>query len=107
MCSFLKGLTYQFKFQLAKEDAQALWKGDEGVGFDATLYNALLTKQNYAQLRAVFAEYEKIACADIEKAVENEFSGDHKDALSALIMFINNKLPIFFAHRLHHAMHVS
>ena len=81
---------------------------DESVnGRNSTMFNVVLAFQNFAQLRAVFVEYKNIALVDIEKAINEEFSGDHKDAMLALIMAVNNKLPVYFAHRLHHAMHVS
>lgn len=84
-----------------------MWRGEEGVGFDATLYNVVFSLQNFAQLRAVLSEYKKIAEVDTILAVDDEFTGDHKHALEALIMNVNNDLPIFFAHRLHSVMHVS
>lgn len=36
------------------------------------------------QLRQIFIEYEKITGHDIEKAIENEFSGDIKKGLLAI-----------------------
>jgi len=89
----------------AYEDARALWRGEEGAGYDADLYNVVLTSQNFAQLRTVLSEYKKFAEIDAVLAVDNEFTGDHKEALKALIMNVNNELPVFFARRLHAAMH--
>uniref|UniRef100_A0A914XM43 Annexin n=1 Tax=Plectus sambesii TaxID=2011161 RepID=A0A914XM43_9BILA len=91
--------------KMAFEDAHALWRGTEGVGFDATLYNVVLSSQSFPQLRAVFAEYKKYSEIDALLAVDDEFSGDHKVALKTIIMNVNGDLPIFFARRLHGAMH--
>ena len=44
----------------------------------------ILVSRSFAQLRATFDAYEKIAGKDIEKAIEHETMGDFEDALLAI-----------------------
>uniref|UniRef100_A0A914WJE2 Annexin n=1 Tax=Plectus sambesii TaxID=2011161 RepID=A0A914WJE2_9BILA len=90
----------------AHEDAKLLCAADEAhFARDSTLFAFILSTQGVAQLRAVFNEYQHIAGVDIEKVVEREFIGDFREALTTIIMTVQNRLPTFYAHRIHKALH--
>ena len=80
----------------ANQDARKLYQAGEGrLGTDESTFNAVLASQNYAQLRLVFDEYQKVKGHSIEKAIESEFSGDIKDGLIALCYIVRNKAAFF------------
>ncbi|KAI3409823.1 hypothetical protein GPALN_006198 [Globodera pallida] len=88
----------------AQQDAHKLWRAGEAcLGTDEIAFNAVLAAQNFAQLRLVFAEYEKQHGHPIEKAIRKEFSGDIRDANLALVKSIRNR-PAYFAELLYKSM---
>uniref|UniRef100_A0A915PW39 Annexin n=1 Tax=Setaria digitata TaxID=48799 RepID=A0A915PW39_9BILA len=88
----------------ANQDAKKLYKaGEQRLGTDESCFNAILASQNYAQLRLVFLEYQKITNHTIEKAIEAEFSGDVRDGLLAVVACAQNK-PAYFATLLYKSM---
>uniref|UniRef100_F1KZ37 Annexin n=1 Tax=Ascaris suum TaxID=6253 RepID=F1KZ37_ASCSU len=88
----------------ANQDARALYRaGEQRLGTDESCFNAILAAQNYAQLRLVFQEYQKVSKHTIEKAIEAEFSGDIKDGLLAIVACVQNK-PAYFAKLLYESM---
>ncbi|VDN54426.1 unnamed protein product [Dracunculus medinensis] len=88
----------------ANQDARALYNaGERRLGTDESAFNAILASQNYAQLRLVFQEYQKIASHPIERAIEAEFSGDIKDGLLAIVTCIQNR-PAYFSKLLYDSM---
>lgn len=88
----------------ATADAQALLRaGELRFGTDEATFNMILCQRNYAQLQLIFHEYERITGHDIEKAIQNEFSGDIKDGFLAIIKSIKNQAA-FFADRLNKSM---
>ncbi len=90
----------------ANQDARKLYSaGERRLGTDESAFNAILASQNFAQLRAVFIEYEKVTGHGIERAIESEFSGDIKDGLIAIIKCVKNR-PAFFAECLYNSMKV-
>lgn len=90
--------------QAAQADAQALLRaGELRVGTDESTFNMILCQRNYAQLRIVFDEYQRLTGHDIEKAIKREFSGDIEDGLLAVIRSIKNQ-SAFFARRLNKSM---
>lgn len=90
--------------QQAAADAQALLRaGELRFGTDESTFNMVLCQRNYAQLQLVFQEYERITGHGIEKAIENEFSGDSKNGFLAVIQSIKNQAA-FFASRLNKSM---
>ena len=49
----------------------------------------ILVSRSYAQLRATFQEYAKIANKDIDDTIQSEMSGDLKDSMLAIGRFLN------------------
>ena len=52
-------------------------------------FNVILVSRSYAQLRATFQEYAKIANKDIDDTIQSEMSGDLKDSMLAIGRFLN------------------
>lgn len=88
----------------ANQDARRLYQaGEKRLGTDESTFNAILASQNFAQLRMVFEEYQKVSNHPIEKAIDAEFSGDVRDGLLAVIAVVRNR-PAYFAKLLHDSM---
>ncbi|XP_066601732.1 annexin B9-like [Prorops nasuta] len=88
----------------AIEDAKALLQaGELRFGTDESTFNAILVQRNVPQLRQIFHEYENVTGHSIEAAIENEFSGDIKKGLLAIVKCVKNR-PGFFAEQLHKSM---
>lgn len=88
----------------AREDAkQLLQAGELRFGTDESTFNAILVQRNMAQLRQIFEEYNNITGHDIENAIENEFSGDIKKGLLAIVKCVKNRAG-FFAEQLYKSM---
>ena len=49
----------------------------------------ILVSRSYAQLRATFQEYAKVANKDIDDTIQSEMSGDLKDSMLAIGRFLN------------------
>ena len=88
----------------AKADATALLRAGELMfGTDESTFNSILCQRNYAQLKSIFQEYEKMTGHSFENAIKNEFSGDIKNGFLAIFRCVNNKAE-FFAHQLMKSM---
>lgn len=88
----------------ANQDARSLYKaGVQRPGTDESVFNSILAAQNFAQLRAVFDEYQKTTNHYIEQAIESEFSGDIKDTYDAIVKAVRNT-PAYFAELLYNSM---
>ncbi|XP_011869187.1 PREDICTED: annexin B9-like [Vollenhovia emeryi] len=88
----------------AMEDArQLLQAGELRFGTDESTFNAILVQRNFAQLRQIFIEYHNVTGHDIDVAIENEFSGDIKKGLLAIVKCVKNR-PGFFAEQLYKSM---
>ena len=88
----------------ANQDARALHRaGEQKMGTDESKFNAILGNQNFAQLRHMFEEYEKIAKHPLEKAIESEFGGNIRDALLAVIKCARSRTA-FLAELIHNSM---
>ncbi|KAG5326740.1 ANX11 protein, partial [Acromyrmex heyeri] len=72
-------------------------------GTDESTFNAILVQRNMAQLRQIFQEYHNITGHDIDDAIENEFSGDIKKGLLAIVKCVKNRAG-FFAEQLYKSM---
>lgn len=88
----------------AAQDAQALYAAGEGrMGTDETTFNMIMCRRNFAQIKLICQEYEKLTGHTLESAIKREFSGDIEDGLVALVRCCNDRAE-FFARRLHKAM---
>jgi len=89
---------------LAKKEAEALYQaGENKIGTNEEVFNRVFCVTSHRQLRAVFAEYKKIAKKDIVKTIESEFSGDAQACYKALAM-VTKYRPAYFAKQLFNSM---
>ncbi|KAM3724349.1 Annexin-B12 [Dirofilaria immitis] len=86
--------------QAAHELEQA---GEKRLGTDESIFTKILVTENFSQLQQVFKDYDQITGHSIEEAIRNEFSGDMKEGLIALVKNIQNQ-PGYFAFELYQAM---
>lgn len=54
-------------------------------------------------MKLVFDEYQRLTGSTLEKDIAKEFSGDIKNALTAIVSVVNNP-HLFYATRLHKSM---
>ncbi|KAK3592742.1 hypothetical protein CHS0354_016498 [Potamilus streckersoni] len=88
----------EFDRNKAKQDAQALLDaGEKKWGTDESRFNVILVSRSYAQLRATFQEYAKLANKDIDNTIQSEMSGDLKDSMLAIVRCIRGKASHFAA----------
>lgn len=77
----------EFDRNKAKQDAQAIFEaGEKKLGTDESRFNVILVSRSYAQLRATFQEYAKLANKDIEDSLKSEMSGDLLQGMLAIGM---------------------
>ncbi|KAK3604065.1 hypothetical protein CHS0354_004728 [Potamilus streckersoni] len=80
-----RGESKEFDRNKAKQDAKALLEaGENKWGTDESRFNVILVSRSYAQLRATFQEYAKLANKDIDDTIKSEMSGDLKDSMLAI-----------------------
>jgi len=80
--------------------------GVKKFGTDESVFNEIISKENYAQLNLIFEEYRKLTKHDIEHAIDQEFSGDIKQGLLAVVKCARCKAA-YFANVLNKALHGS
>jgi len=104
LCTANRDESGQTDLDAARRDATELLRaGELRVGTDESTFNMILCQRNYAQIKLICNEYEKMAGHSLEKAINNEFSGDIMDGLVAILQCTTNKAE-FFASRLHKSM---
>ncbi|KAL7297824.1 hypothetical protein TKK_0008857 [Trichogramma kaykai] len=104
LCCANRDETFEVDAAAATEDArQLLQAGELRFGTDESVFNAVLAQRNIAQLRAIFEQYQYMTGHDIEQAIENEFSGDIKKGLLAIVKCVKNRAG-FFAEQLYKSM---
>ncbi|GAB6024231.1 Annexin A6 [Chamberlinius hualienensis] len=87
----------------AKKDAEALYQaGAKKWGTNESIFSKIIVSQSYPQLRAAFAEYEKLYNHTIESVIKKEMSGDLQNGILALVMCIKDKEK-FFAEQIQQA----
>ncbi|XP_062599097.1 annexin A6-like [Saccostrea cucullata] len=86
----------EFDRNKAKQDAQAIYEaGEKKWGTDESRFNVILVSRSYAQLRATFQEYAKLANKDIEDTLKSEMSGDLLKGMLAVVRCIRGKASHF------------
>ncbi|XP_030834955.1 annexin A5 isoform X1 [Strongylocentrotus purpuratus] len=88
----------------AQAEANALYQaGEKKWGTDESEFNRILATRNFAQLRATFKEYTRIAQRDLLNSIEREFSGNIKNGLKTIVQCTQSR-PSYFADRAYRAM---
>ncbi|XP_033206997.1 annexin B11 isoform X2 [Bombus vancouverensis nearcticus] len=104
LCCANRDESFDIDHAAAIEDAKELLRaGELRFGTDESTFNAILVQRNVPQLKQVFQEYENITGHAIEDAIENEFSGDIKKGLLAIVKCVKNRAG-FFAEQLYKSM---
>ncbi|ELT98870.1 hypothetical protein CAPTEDRAFT_153823 [Capitella teleta] len=80
--------------RLAAKDAGELCAGGDKKTTE-TKFSSILVTRSYAQLRATFEEYKKVAKKDLADTIKAEFSGDVKKAMLAVVECIRDKAEHF------------
>ena len=91
--------------------------GEGRWGTDETAFNVILCARSYPELRAIFAEYQKICRYTITQSIDRELSGDLKTGMLAIgllslcsISCLNvaakcvEDKAVYFAEQLHKSM---
>ncbi|KAL5488534.1 hypothetical protein EMCRGX_G017486 [Ephydatia muelleri] len=85
----------------AVREAKELYDAGEGrLGTDEAKFTEIIGTRSFAQLRATFEEYNKIAHRDIISSIEREMSGDLKQAFKTIAQCVGSS-HTYFAERLH------
>lgn len=104
LCCANRDESYDVNHDEAVNDAKELLRaGELKFGTDESIFNSILVQRNIPQLRQIFEEYNNITGHTIETAIENEFSGDIKKGLLAIVKCVKNR-PGFFAEQLYKSM---
>nr|CAI5817780.1 unnamed protein product [Callosobruchus analis] len=75
--------------QQAVADAEAMISaGESKWGTEESVFNKILITRSYQQLRATFAEYERLTGKDIEESIKKEFSGDIQKGLLGIAKWV-------------------
>ncbi|XP_043270097.1 annexin B9-like [Venturia canescens] len=88
---------------VATDVRNLLQAGELRFGTDESVFNAVLVQRNIPQLQHIFQKYELETGHSFETAIENEFSGDIKKGLLAIVKCVKDR-PAFFAEQLYKSM---
>jgi len=104
LCNVSRDESWATDHLKANQDARQLKRdGEDRRGVNPDTFNKILATQNFAQLKAIFGEYEKIAGHPIEKAVEGEFGGDNRAGFLAVVKCVRDR-DAFYAEALYNSM---
>ncbi|XP_044018894.1 annexin B9-like isoform X2 [Aphidius gifuensis] len=104
LCCANRDETFNVDQADALNDARKLLQAGELVfGTEESVFNSILVQRNIPQLKQIFQEYANITGHDIQTAIENEFSGDIKKGLLAIVKIVNDRAG-FFAEQLYKSM---
>jgi hypothetical protein len=82
-------------------DAQNLYKAGEGRwGTDESIFNQIFSTRSPAEIACINQCYVSLRGKSLEKAIDNEFSGDAKKLFMTLLKVLINP-PSYFAERIH------
>ncbi|XP_043462451.1 annexin B10 [Leptopilina heterotoma] len=88
----------------ARETAEMLYNAGEGkLGTDEEIFNKILAHECFGQLKLIFEAYKDVSGRTIEQALNDEISGELKDAMLAIVECVQSP-PAFFAKKLRKAM---
>lgn len=87
----------------AKEANELYQAGEKQLGTDESRFNVVLASRSFAQLRATFDEYAKIAKRDILNSIDREMSGDLKHGFKCIVQCARDT-SVYFAERLWKSM---
>ncbi|RZF34485.1 hypothetical protein LSTR_LSTR011727 [Laodelphax striatellus] len=104
LCQAARDENYIVDMAAAQNDAQKLLRaGELRLGTDESSFNAILCSRSFPQLAQIFMEYQRLTGHDFTKAIENEFSGDIKDGLLAIVKTVRDR-HAYFAEQLYNSM---
>ncbi|XP_058797150.1 annexin B9-like [Phymastichus coffea] len=104
LCCGNRDESFNIDLAAATNDArQLLQAGEIRFGTDESVFNSILVQRNIPQLKQIFDQYSNITGHDIERAIENEFSGDIQKGLLAIVKCVKNRAG-FFAEQLYKSM---
>jgi len=90
--------------ELADKEANKLYDNSEGmIGINEEVFNKILCKRTYKQLRLTFAKFRELAGKDIVEVIDAELHGDVKQGFLAIVR-VARCLPGYYAIRLRQCM---
>ena len=90
--------------QQCMNDAQSLYKaGEARWGTDESIFNQIFSTRSRAEIACINQCYVSLRGKNLEKAIDNEFSGDTKKLFKTLLKVLINP-PAYFAERIHEAV---
>ena len=85
-------------------DAQNLYKaGEKRWGTDESVFNQIFSTRSNAEIACINQCYINLRGKGLDKAIDNEFSGDNKKLFMTLFKVLINP-PSYFAERIHEAI---
>lgn len=89
---------------LAKKDAEALYKAGEGkMGTDEKKFIEILTQRAYNHIGEIANQYEKVSKKTLVTAIDSEMSGDIQNALLTIVQYSKDPAS-FWAEKLKDSM---